>query len=182
MPPPRISTLGPFALVTCRIENWDELPAELAARAARTAPRAPSSAQLRSFDVATRTAPGALCALLPIARRRAVRTRRATRARRRGSGREGRRGRRPRRARFRLCARQRGRAEPRGSPRPRIRAAHPDALSTSPAPRTPKLGSGVPRSGERRDPSNSRPHTEPHPPPPTMDRTEHRSPTPVASA
>jgi signal transduction protein with GAF and PtsI domain len=56
---------GAFALVTCRIENQDELPAELAARAARNTASA-FTAQLRSFDVATRTAPGALCALLPV--------------------------------------------------------------------------------------------------------------------
>ena len=54
-----------FALVTCRIENWDELPGELATRIARNT-QAAFTAQLRSFDVATRTAPAALCALLPI--------------------------------------------------------------------------------------------------------------------
>ena len=54
-----------FALVTCRIENWEELPAGLATRIARNT-QAAFTAQLRSFDVATRTAPAALCALLPI--------------------------------------------------------------------------------------------------------------------
>ncbi len=54
-----------FALVTCRIENWDELPGELATRIARNT-QAAFLAQLRCFDVATRTAPAALCALLPI--------------------------------------------------------------------------------------------------------------------
>jgi GAF domain-containing protein len=54
-----------FALVTCRIENHEELPADVASRAARNTAKA-FAAQLRSFDVATRTAPGALCALLPI--------------------------------------------------------------------------------------------------------------------
>ncbi len=53
-----------FALVTCRIENWDELPGEVAARVARNT-EAAFTAQLRNFDVATRTAPAALCALLP---------------------------------------------------------------------------------------------------------------------
>ncbi|MBS1105290.1 MAG: hypothetical protein H6Q91_792 [Deltaproteobacteria bacterium] len=54
-----------FALVTCRIENWNALPGELATRIARNT-QAAFMAQLRSFDVATRTAPAALCALLPI--------------------------------------------------------------------------------------------------------------------
>lgn len=53
-----------FALVTCRIENWDELPADLAARIASSVETA-FVAQLRRYDVVTRTAPGALCALLP---------------------------------------------------------------------------------------------------------------------
>jgi GAF domain-containing protein len=54
-----------FAVVTCRIENWDELPAELSTRIARNT-QAAFTSQLRNFDVATRTAPSALCALLPI--------------------------------------------------------------------------------------------------------------------
>ena len=54
-----------FALVTCRIENWDELPVEFAARVAGST-EAAFVAQLRRYDVATRTAPGALCALLPV--------------------------------------------------------------------------------------------------------------------
>ena len=53
-----------FALVTCRIENWDELPADLAGRIASST-EAAFVAQLRRYDVVTRTAPGALCALLP---------------------------------------------------------------------------------------------------------------------
>jgi GAF domain-containing protein len=56
---------GSFALVTCRIENWDALPAERAARAA-TKTASAFVAQLRSFDVVARTGPGALCALLPL--------------------------------------------------------------------------------------------------------------------
>jgi hypothetical protein len=54
-----------FAVVTCRIENWEELPGGLATRIARNT-QAAFTAQLRSFDFATRTAPAALCALLPI--------------------------------------------------------------------------------------------------------------------
>jgi len=54
-----------FALVTCRIENWDELPVEFAARVAGST-EAAFVAQLRRYDVVTRTAPGALCALLPV--------------------------------------------------------------------------------------------------------------------
>ncbi|MCX5738630.1 MAG: hypothetical protein NTZ61_09075 [Proteobacteria bacterium] len=54
-----------FALVTCRIENWDELPVEFAARVA-VSTEAAFIAQLRRYDIVTRTAPGALCALLPV--------------------------------------------------------------------------------------------------------------------
>ncbi len=54
-----------FALVTCRIENWDSLPAEHAARLAEST-QAAFVAQLRRYDVVTRTAAGALCALLPL--------------------------------------------------------------------------------------------------------------------
>ncbi len=54
-----------FALVTCRIENWDELPEAFAARVAAST-EAAFVAQLRRYDVVTRTAPGALCALLPV--------------------------------------------------------------------------------------------------------------------